>query len=274
MKHTNISKKLVSGFIAVALISAPAMPVLAASSAEAAVTTAALAAADGEMEDVAESDSVVGMPNPFQEFSTLAEAEKCAGFELGIPLIAPDGYKDPVYRAIPGEFLEVVWTNDEGEDFRYRKCPDSYGDASGDYNNYGVNRTIHMGGVAVSIRGDEDIVIQEHPLFAGIRVHVVSDTGDEGYSNAMTSSAGLSTAQIEKLRVSLLDEWLPSALQGATAEEARGLMNCFGTQMYDTGISLIYNDDENPGFFFYIPLDDQRRVVNVIYMENGTVELN
>ena len=77
-------------------------------------------AACGNSTDSAEPD-IIGMPNPFTDFDTLAEAEKQTGFDITLPDAIGSSDKK-IYRAMNDEMLEVIYVNDEDETGRVRKA--------------------------------------------------------------------------------------------------------------------------------------------------------
>ena len=64
---------------------------------------------------------IIGMPNPFTDFDTLAEAEKQTGFYITLPDAIGSSDKR-IYRAMNDEMLEVVYVNGEDETGRVRKA--------------------------------------------------------------------------------------------------------------------------------------------------------
>ena len=85
-----------------------------------------------------EEEPMMQMPNPFMEYSSLADAEQATGFRFDYPenIGGAVGY---AYRVMNGEMLEVIClgTNEtSAEVARIRKAKGS-DDISGDYNVYG-----------------------------------------------------------------------------------------------------------------------------------------
>lgn len=203
---------------------------------------------------------VHAMANPFTDYDNLAAAEENAGFSLDLPLIEPEGYGNPVYRSVKGSFLEVVYTDAEGNDYRLRKGLASDGDASGDYNIYEATDVVTLAGVDFTIRRNGELV------------YVIS-ASDGTYSYALTSDAGIPVSELMSMRRRLFETWLPDILTGQSKETCEEVMGTFFTKMYDTGISLMYLDDMDPDYFFYIPLDDEGNAATVAYMFNQRYEL-
>jgi len=93
--------------------------------------------------------------NPWTDTETLEEAESIAGVEIRIPE-AVEPYTTLVYRAMEGEMLEIIFTDEDGEEgFRIRKAPGDE-DISGDYNTYSAEKTITLkDGTEVTMRGEK-----------------------------------------------------------------------------------------------------------------------
>lgn len=112
-------------------------------------------AACGSSTDSDEPD-IIGMPNPFTDFNTLAEAEKQTGFYITLP-DAIGSSNNKIYRAMNDEMLEVIYVNGEDETGRIRKARGSE-DISGDYNEYAETETVSVGGIDVLLKGDAGLV--------------------------------------------------------------------------------------------------------------------
>ena len=112
-------------------------------------------AACGSSSDNDEPD-IIGMPNPFTDFDTLAEAEKQTGFYITLP-DAIGSSDNKIYRAMNNEMLEVIYVNGEDETGRVRKARGSE-DISGDYNEYAETETVSAGGIDVLLKGDAGLV--------------------------------------------------------------------------------------------------------------------
>lgn len=87
--------------------------------------------------------------NPFTDYASLEEAEAGAGFDAALP---DEPYDDIVYRAIPGDMMEIIYRENGEEALRLRKGKGS-GDISGDYSAYKTVKTIRVDGVNVRMRG-------------------------------------------------------------------------------------------------------------------------
>ena len=68
-----------------------------------------------------DDSDIIGMPNPFTDFDTLAEAEAQTGFDITLP-DAIGSSNNKIYRAMNDEMLEVVYVNGEDETGRIRKA--------------------------------------------------------------------------------------------------------------------------------------------------------
>lgn len=108
----------------------------------------------------AEAGADVQIPNPFEDFSTLEQAEQAAGFEMSLP-DAPDGYETVVYRVDADvHMLEVVYSDkaleneDAVEAYRIRKASES-GNISGDYNEYSEVNEVAVSDNQVTLKGTD-----------------------------------------------------------------------------------------------------------------------
>lgn len=99
--------------------------------------------------------NVEQIPNPFEEVSTLKEAEEKAGFSFSVP-DSIDGYEDPVIRVESGDpMIELIYyTSDEKKEIRIRKA---IGDdnISGDYTRYDESETRQINSCSVTISGND-----------------------------------------------------------------------------------------------------------------------
>lgn len=89
------------------------------------------------------------IPNPWEDYADLASAEEAAGF----PVTLPERSETVSYRAIKGEVVEAVYTDEGGtEILRIRKGNDT-SDVSGDYTTYPTIKTIAVDGTNVRMKG-------------------------------------------------------------------------------------------------------------------------
>ena len=140
-------------------------------------------AACGSSTESAEPD-IIGMPNPFTDFDTLAEAEKQTGFYITLP-DAIGSSNNKIYRAMNDEMLEVIYVNGEDETGRIRKARGSE-DISGDYNEYAETETVSVGGIDVLLKGD-----------AGLVKFAVWT--NDGYAYSVSSEAGMTADEMMAL---------------------------------------------------------------------------
>lgn len=140
-------------------------------------------AACGSSTDSTEPD-IIGMPNPFTDFDTLAEAEKQTGFYITLPDAIGSSDKR-IYRAMNDEMLEVVYVNGEDETGRVRKARGSE-DISGDYNEYAETETVSVGGIDVLLKGDAEL--------AKLAVWT-----NDGYAYSVSSEAGMTADEMMAL---------------------------------------------------------------------------
>lgn len=100
-----------------------------------------------------ETGIVIGMPSPFSEFRSIEDAEKVTGFKLTLPEKMPGGYSQKAIEAIQNDLIQVFYENGEKEILiRKAKGGDNI---SGDYNEYSENKTLTIGNLKVSTRGND-----------------------------------------------------------------------------------------------------------------------
>ena len=127
---------------------------------------------------------IIGMPNPFTDFNTLAEAEKQTGFYITLP-DAIGSSNNKIYRAMNDEMLEVIYVNGEDETGRIRKARGSE-DISGDYNEYAETETVSVGGIDVLLKGDAGLV-------------KLAVWTNDGYAYSVSSEAGMTADEMMAL---------------------------------------------------------------------------
>ncbi len=98
----------------------------------------------------------VQIPNPFVDYSTLAEAEKEAGFDLTAPETV-DGYSEKFIQVMSGSMIQIIFHDAEDNRLFIRKEAGSE-DISGDYNNYTEINTISVDGREVTMKGETGLV--------------------------------------------------------------------------------------------------------------------
>ena len=146
------------------------------------LTVLSLAACGGSTDS--DEPDVIGMPNPFTDFNTLAEAEKQTGFYITLP-DAIGSSNNKIYRAMNDEMLEVIYVNGEDETGRIRKARGSE-DISGDYNEYAETETVSVGGIDVLLKGDAGLV-------------KLAVWTNDGYAYSVSSEAGMTADEMMAL---------------------------------------------------------------------------
>ena len=99
------------------------------------------------------------LANPFVEYDTIEEAEKAVGFDLSVPE-SIDGLSERIIRVdSEDQLIEVIYQNgqDEDQEIRIRKAVGT-DEISGDYNDYSQSRTLDVDGIAVTVKGDDDLI--------------------------------------------------------------------------------------------------------------------
>lgn len=108
-------------------------------------------------------DDTTQIPNPWEEYSSLADAAKAAGFEMSIPE-RPRMFTQTTYQVMKDEnqtMLEVLYSaEDSGDQMVLRKAVGVEADAdiSGDYNVYDETSTVTVGEYTVTLKGNDQKV--------------------------------------------------------------------------------------------------------------------
>ncbi len=127
---------------------------------------------------------IIGMPNPFTDFDTLAEAEAQTGFDITLP-DAIGSSNNKIYRAMNYEMLEVIYMKGVDETGRIRKARGSE-DISGDYNEYAETETVSVGNLDVLFKGDAGLV-------------KLAVWTNDGFTYSVSSEAGLTADEMTAL---------------------------------------------------------------------------
>lgn len=131
-------------------------------------------------------------PSPFTDCETLEEAIGITGFDMVVPEM-PESYDQTTIQVVSGNMIQVIYRkdtdesafNDADESIFIRKMPGS-DDISGDYNTYAQIKTVSVGDVEVSMKGEQDLV------------YLATWTSD-GYTYAVSARSGLPEAAMADL---------------------------------------------------------------------------
>ena len=128
----------------------------------------------------------VEIPNPWQDFDTMTDAEAAIGYGMTAPEtlagLAPSSFR--VLDSDGDKILEIQYGGDDDRD-SLRKGTDSE-DISGDYTDYAKTETVTVGDITVTEKGD------------GVNVFsAVWTKGD--YSYAFFSTVGMSAEAFAEL---------------------------------------------------------------------------
>jgi len=128
------------------------------------------------------------IPNPWTDCASKEEAAQLAGFELTAPdeIAAVSEKTYHVMNSEDGEVIfEIVYASGEDRGAYVRKAPGAE-DISGDNNDYAETETADVGGVSVTLKGNDGLVY-------------LAVWTDGGYSYALNISAGLSQSDMTAL---------------------------------------------------------------------------
>ena len=123
-------------------------------------------------------------PYPPAEYNNAADLSKASGIEIADLESLPFKAAETVYQAYENGIAEIVYSND-GNVLSYRVSKGDE-DNSGDYNEYANVSEKEIGGTAVTLKGEGDLI------FCALYKR-------GGYSYSVTSTGGLTLEQLEKM---------------------------------------------------------------------------
>lgn len=95
----------------------------------------------------------VGIANPFKDCASVEEAGELAGFDFTVPE-SLEGYGEPSYSAIENDLAQVIYRDGDDNRLLIRKAAGN-DDISGDYNDYPEINTVSVGGLEVTVKGND-----------------------------------------------------------------------------------------------------------------------
>jgi hypothetical protein len=124
------------------------------------------------------NEETTQIPNPFEDFQTIDEAEKSAGFEISDIKSIPDTYSLTAIRAIENDLIELIYQDGENE-IRVRKAKGNE-DISGDYNEYKDSNTVEINNASVTMKGNDGKVSVATWVDGDYSYSITADVGKEG----------------------------------------------------------------------------------------------
>lgn len=134
------------------------------------------------------SDSSTQISNPWEDCSSLEEAQQIAGFSIQVP-DSIDGYPNRSIQVMDTSIVQVLYENDDEQQILIRKGIGS-DDISGDYNTYSETSQITVSDSSVTLKGNDGKIM-------------VAIWNDGSYSYAIDASGLISedmTALIEQIQ--------------------------------------------------------------------------
>ena len=131
----------------------------------------------------AETEAQVQLANPYGTYETAAQMQEAAGLDVSLPETLPDWVNETIYRAIPGELVEVIYTDGDNE-IRVR-IKNGSEDISGVYDaDTKEVKDITVGEKTVHVKGEA----QENGEFL---IYVCTWNTSEGRTYSVTSRNGV-----------------------------------------------------------------------------------
>lgn len=114
--------------------------------------------------------------NPFEEFTTIDEAEKAVGFDIEIP-DSYGAFSDRSISVMFGTMIEVQYRDADGNVGLCIRKASGTDDISGDHNTYDTAAEITVGGHPVALKGNKDNYFLAVWSFEGYSYAVSADQG-------------------------------------------------------------------------------------------------
>ncbi|WP_193726854.1 stalk domain-containing protein [Paenibacillus guangzhouensis] len=98
------------------------------------------------------------IPNPFVNYNTVEDARKAMGVDFTVPSLLPKNYKQDdisITNDTEMKMVQIVYRN--GENKLYYRVSQTSGDISGDYNEYETTKTVSIGELKVTLKGDKGL---------------------------------------------------------------------------------------------------------------------
>ena len=143
----------------------------------------ALTACGPQPQEAEPTEGKVQLANPYGTYETAREMMDAANLEVTLPEELPDWVSETIYRAIPQELVEVIYTDGDNE-IRVR-VKNGSGDISGVYDaDTGEQKDVSVGENTVHVKGET----QEDGSFL---VFVCTWNSADGRAYSVTSRNGV-----------------------------------------------------------------------------------
>ncbi len=99
------------------------------------------------------------IPNPYVSYNTVEDARKAMGVDFAVPSLLPKNYKQDVISIINDteiKMAQIVYQN--GDNKLYYRVSQNSGDISGDYNEYETTKTVAIGELKITLKGNKGLV--------------------------------------------------------------------------------------------------------------------
>ena len=153
-------KKLLIFTVTAAMLLSPAAMLLSLAACSQSAKPAAEPEKPAQTEQAETTDTEnVQIPNPWTDYDSKDAAAQAAGFDLAVP-DEISGCSEKSYRVLSAEgdvMFESIYASGEDETARIRKAPGA-NDVSGNYNEYAETETVDVGGVRVTMKGENSLV--------------------------------------------------------------------------------------------------------------------
>ncbi len=104
------------------------------------------------------NENTVQIPNPFIPYEKIDAAKAALSFNPSVPSYLPAGYEIDEITVVDNDFLQIIYINDNDETIYYRTAVGNE-DISGDYSIYTNTKTIKVGDLEVTAKGNANIAV-------------------------------------------------------------------------------------------------------------------
>ncbi|MHA6529844.1 stalk domain-containing protein [Paenibacillus sp. BAC0078] len=129
------------------------------------------------------------IPNPFINYDSVDAARKAAGANFAVPTELPENYKQDEISVLGStRMAQIVYTN--GENTLFYRVSQETGDISGDYNVYDSIKTVAIGKLQVTLKGNKGLVS-------------VASWEADGFNYCLMADSALTAEQMQKTILSI-----------------------------------------------------------------------
>ncbi|WP_019911781.1 stalk domain-containing protein [Paenibacillus sp. HW567] len=128
------------------------------------------------------------LPTPFVNYDSIDAARKAAGANFAVPTELPENYKQDEIFVFNSRMAQIIYRN--GEQTLYYRVSQETGDISGDYNVYESTKTVAIGNLEVTLKGNKGLVS-------------VASWEADGFNYCLLANKALTAEQVQNIILSI-----------------------------------------------------------------------